>query len=136
MLITDRFHDWIIQWIYNMLNISSIDEANWFRIVYLYFMPTISALHRSQQISARKRKNFATMTDSVCQAHHLHRDLYCFSKNIIKKKRGKHCFENTKWFRFSNAYFLWTTLSRVSNSVRDGSLRESNYFQNNIANSV
>ena len=101
-----------------------------------YFMPTISALHRSQQISARKRKNFATMTDSVCQAHHLHRDFYCFFKNIIKKKRGKHCFENTKWFRFSNAYFLWTTFSRVSNSVRDGSLRQLNFFQNNISNSV
>ena len=56
---------------------------------------TNSGMHRSLQISARKRKNFATMTDSVCQAHHLHRDFYCFSRNI-KKKRGKHCLKNKK----------------------------------------
>ena len=62
-------------------------------------------MHRSLQISARKRKNFATMTDSMCQAHHLHRDFYCFSRNI-KKKRGKHCLENKKWFSILQCFFF------------------------------
>ena len=48
---------------------------------------TNSGMHRSLQISARKRKNFATMTDSVCQAHHLHRD-FIVSPGILKRREG------------------------------------------------
>ena len=89
--------------------------------MWLLVTSTSSGMHRSQQISARKRKNFATMTDSVCQAHHLHRDFYCFSRNI-KKKRGKHCLKNKKWFSIQECLFLLTIFSRVRNRAWNRSL--------------
>ena len=88
-------------------------------------------MHRSLQISARKRKNFATMTDSVCQAHHLHRDFYCFSRNI-KKKRGKHCLKTRNDFRYSNASFF-TNIIQSSKKwcvKRIVTLSETNFHRN------